>query len=68
MNTKFSVGDRIARTGYEKHSSERMTILGIVSDGHPICPQMWYMTSDERGNTRSGLVSIVDDCFHKIEN
>jgi len=65
---KFSVGDKIARTGYEWSKSERMTITGIISDGHPFCPRLWYVTMDDRGNKRNGLVGIVDGCFHKIEN
>jgi hypothetical protein len=68
MATKFSVGDKIARTGYEKFASERMTVLGVVSDEHPICPRLWYVTVDDRGDKHNGLVGIVDDCFHKIEN
>ena len=68
MSTKFKVGDMIARTGYENHSSERMTVLGIVGDGRPFCPQLWYVTVDDRGDRHNGLVGIVDDCFHKIEN
>ena len=64
--TRFSVGDKIARTGYEKFSSERMTVLGVVSDGRPFCPQLWYITEDDRGNRHNGLVKIVDSCFHLI--
>lgn len=66
--TKFRVGDRIVRTGYEWSSSERMTINEIVSDEHPICPQIWYITTNDRGKKMNGLVSIVDGCFHLIDN
>lgn len=68
MSMKFNIGDRIARIGYEKFSSERLTILGIVSDLDVFNPSLWYITMDDRGDRHSGLVRVVDGCFHKIDN
>ena len=66
MKPKFNVGDRIARTGYERSASERLTIDEIVSDGRPFCSQWWYICTDERGKRCNGLVGVVDGCFHRI--
>ena len=65
-NPRFNAGDKIARTGYEYSSLERMTVDEIVSDGQPFCPQLWYICTTERGKRVNGLVSVVDGCFHKI--
>ncbi len=68
MEAKFNVGDRIARTGYEIFSSERMTIDEIICDNHPICPELWYICTNDGGRKSHGLVGVVDKCFHKIDN
>lgn len=65
---RFKAGDRIVRTGFEWCSSERMTIDEVISDEHPICPQMWYITTNDRGKRMNGLVAVVDGCFHLLND
>ena len=69
MKAKFNVGDVVVRSAYKESKSammrDEMTIVAIVSDGHPICPQMWYVCKDYRGHVANGLASVVDKCFIK---
>lgn len=65
---KFNVGDHIVRTGYEWDKSENITIDEIVSDGQPFCPQLWYIATTDRGKKVNGLVSVVDSCFHLLND
>lgn len=66
-NPKFSVGDVVVRIAYKDSKSAIMrdecTINEVVSDGHPIVPQMWYVCTNFRGQRCNGLVSVMDDCF-----
>lgn len=69
MKAKFAAGDVVVRAAYKDSKSammrDEMTIVEVVSDGHPICPQAWYICKDYRGRRANGLVSVMDECFIK---
>lgn len=69
MKTKFNVGDVVVREAYKDAKSafsrDECTILEIVSDGRPFCPQLWYICQDCSGKICSGLVGVMDECFIK---
>ena len=64
---KFKVGDVLVRKAYRNDASivlrDEITILEIVSDGRPFCPQLWYICKDYSGKMCNGLVGVVDGCF-----
>ena len=66
-NPKFHVGDVVVRSAYRDSKSavlrDECTIVEIVSDGRPFCPQLWYICTDYRGRACNGLVGVMDDCF-----
>lgn len=67
METKFKAGDVIVRRAYKKMKSpflrDEMRVMDVVSDGHPICPQMWYVCEHCSGRIDFGIVSVVDEAF-----
>ena len=69
MKAKFKAGDILVRAAYKNKKSafarDEMKVLRIVSDNHPICPQLWYICEDYRGKRCDGLVGVVDECFIK---
>ena len=69
MKAKFAAGDVVVRAAYKNAKSaflrDEMTIVEVVSDEHPICPQMWYICKDCRGRIVNGLVGVVDKCCIK---
>lgn len=69
MKAKFAAGDVVVREAYKDSKSTllrgEMTIVDVVSDEHPICPQMWYICKNCCGRIVSGLVGVVDECFVK---
>lgn len=60
----------VVRKAYQHEKSaflrDECTIIDVVSDEHPICPQAWYICKDCRGRIVNGLVGVVDDCFIKV--
>lgn len=70
MKTKFNVGDVLIRSAYKEEKSkvlrDEMTVIDIISDGHPICPQVWYITRNFRGKIQNGLKKVVEDAFEKV--
>lgn len=70
MKTKFEVGDVLVRSAYKDSKSklvrEECEVIDIINDGHPICPQVWYITIDSRNTPRKGLQSVMEDCFEKV--
>ena len=71
METKFQIGDILVRSAYKNSKSalmrDEILIVQIISDGHPICPQTWYITQNTRdGKIRSGLKCVIEDAFEKI--
>lgn len=64
---KFKKGDVLVRIAYKNERTaffrDEMEIIDIVSDGHPICPSLWYICTDCRGKVKNGLVGVVDEAF-----
>lgn len=70
MKTKFEIGDVLIRSAYKDSKSrllrDECKVIDIVSDGHPICPQVWYITIDTKDRQHKGLQSVIEECFEKI--
>ena len=64
---KFKVGDIVVRKAYKDEKStflrDEQTIVDVVSDGHPIVAQLWYICKNFRGDICNGLVGVMDKCF-----
>ena len=69
MKAKFAAGDVVVRAAYKDSKSammrDEMTIVEVINDEHPICPQEWYVCKNYCGSIVSGLVGVVDECFIK---
>lgn len=67
MDAKFKAGDVLVRTAYKNlktaYGRDEQTVVSVVSDEHPICPQIWYILRDSRGKLGTGLKCIMEECF-----
>ena len=68
-NPKFKAGDILVRKAYKDSKSsllrDEIEIIKVISDGHPIVSQLWYICKDYKGKIVSGLVGVVDSAFCK---
>ena len=64
---KFNVGHVVVRSEYKNEKSafwrDEMTIVRIEQKGSVVRPRFWYYCTNYRGEQKTGLASVMDECF-----